>query len=160
MVITVGAQSKCWARSYAKAESFVYISIAVGGARDPKSHSKHLFNLHLPHFYETAPQDNCRSVFKPYGRSRRHIKKEYFDHLEDSGNGYFYWQKDAYFGDLKPAANPFTGKVYILADGRNYSASPDFTSLASRLGNVSIVGEETGGEYREYISGAVRVSVT
>jgi hypothetical protein len=93
--------------------------------------------------------------FKPYGKSRKHIKEEYFDHFEDSGNGYFYWQKEAYFGSLEPATNPFTGKVYILTDGRNYSASTDFTSLASRLENVSIVGEETGGEYREYISGAM-----
>jgi hypothetical protein len=45
--------------------------------------------------------------------------------------------------------------VYILTDGRNYSASTDFTSLASRLDNVFIVGEETGGEYRSYISGAM-----
>ena len=50
---------------------------------------------------------------------------------------------------------PFTGTVYILTDGRNYSASTDFTSIASQLDNVFIVGEETGGEYRSYISGAM-----
>ena len=94
-------------------------------------------------------------TFKPYGKSLRHIKDAYFDKLNDSGNGYYLWQRESYLGLVKPANLQFTGTVYILADGRNYSASTDFTSLASRLENVFIVGEETGGEYRSYISGAI-----
>jgi hypothetical protein len=94
-------------------------------------------------------------TFKPYSKSLRHIREAYFDKLTDSGNGHFLWQEESYLGLIKPANLRFTGTVYILADGRNYSASTDFTSLASRLENVFIVGEETGGEYRSYISGAI-----
>lgn len=65
------------------------------------------------------------------------------------------WQEESYLGFIKPADIQFTGTVSILADGRNYSASTDFTSLASTLDNVFIVGEETGGEYRSYTSGAM-----
>lgn len=36
-----------------------------------------------------------------------------------------------------------------------YSASSDFVSIASRLDNVQVIGEETGGAYRSYISGAM-----
>ena len=57
--------------------------------------------------------------------------------------------------ETQPANIPFMGTIYILVDGRNYSASTDFTSLASQLDNVFIIGEETGGEYRSYISGAI-----
>ena len=45
--------------------------------------------------------------------------------------------------------------VYILIDGRNYSASTDFTSLAAQQDNIFTIGEETGGEYRSYASGAM-----
>ena len=93
--------------------------------------------------------------FRPYSNSIKHIKEEYFDKLVDSGKGYFLWQDESYTGILKPADFSFPGKVYILVDGRNYSASTDFTSLASKLDNVYIVGEETGGEHRSYISGAM-----
>ncbi len=94
-------------------------------------------------------------TYKPYGKSLRHIKETYFDKLIDSGNGYYLWQEESYMGLIKPATIQFTGTVYILADGRNYSASTDFTSLASHLTNVFVVGEETGGEYRSYTSGAI-----
>jgi hypothetical protein len=94
-------------------------------------------------------------TYKPYGRSLRHIREAYFDKLVDTGNGYFLWKAESYLGPIKPADQPFKGTVYILTDGRNYSASTDFTSIASRLNNVFVVGEETGGEYRSYSSGAI-----
>ncbi len=94
-------------------------------------------------------------TYKPYTKSLKQIKKKYMDRLVDSGNGYFLWQDESYLGLIQPAGIPFTGPVYILTDGRNYSASTDFTSIASQLANVVIVGEETGGEYRSYISGAM-----
>ena len=93
--------------------------------------------------------------FKPYAKSLNQLREKYLDKLVDTGNGYFLWQEESYLGFIKPAAIPFTGTVYILTDGRNYSASTDFTSIASQLDNVFIVGEETGGEYRSYISGAM-----
>ena len=93
--------------------------------------------------------------YKPYGRSLKQFKEIFLDKLVDSGNGYFLHENESYLGFIKPAAIQFTGPVYILTDGRNYSASTDFTSIASQLENVFVVGEETGGEYRSYISGAM-----
>jgi hypothetical protein len=93
-------------------------------------------------------------TFKPYVKSKKEIQK-HFDKLVDSGKGYYLWQQESYMLTIAPADIQFTGSVYILADGRNYSASTDFTSLASQLDNVFIIGEETGGEYRAYISGAM-----
>ncbi len=94
-------------------------------------------------------------TFRPYAHSLAKIKREYFDKLADSGKGYFLWNEDAFMGIKKPASLHYSGKVYILADGRNHSANTDFTSVASALENVMIVGEETGGEYRSYVSGAM-----
>ncbi len=94
-------------------------------------------------------------TYKPYAKSLKQIKDKYLDRLVDSGDGYFLWQEESYLGLIEPAKLQFTGQVYILTDGRNYSASTDFTSIASHLPNVFIVGEETGGEYRSYISGAM-----
>jgi hypothetical protein len=93
--------------------------------------------------------------FKPYAKSLNQLSEKYLDKLVDTGNGYFLWQEESYLGLIKPAAIQFTGTVYILTDGRNYSASTDFTSIASQLDNVFVVGEETGGNYRSYISGAM-----
>jgi hypothetical protein len=94
-------------------------------------------------------------TFRPYAKSAKEIKEQYLDKLEDSGNGYFLWQEESYLGILQPAAIRFAGTLYILVDGRTYSASTDVVSLASKLDNVFIVGEETGGEHRSYISGAM-----
>jgi C-terminal processing protease CtpA/Prc len=94
-------------------------------------------------------------TYKPYANSLKQIKEKYMDRLVDSGNGYLLWQDESYLGLIKPSNIQFKGSVYILTDGRNYSASTDFTSIASQLENVFIVGEETGGEYRSYISGAM-----
>jgi hypothetical protein len=94
-------------------------------------------------------------TFHPYAKSLKGIKEKYFDKLVDSGSGYFLWLDEPYLGILHPAAIPFTGAVYILVDGRTYSASTDLVSLASQLDNVFIVGEETGGGHRSYISGAM-----
>jgi|GEM_PF-3207026 len=94
-------------------------------------------------------------TYKPYARSLKEIKEKYFSKLIDSGQGHYLWQGESYMKETRPARTSFTGKVYILVDGRNYSASTDFTSLASQLDNVTVIGEETGGEYRSYISGAI-----
>ena len=94
-------------------------------------------------------------TYKPYAKSLKQIKENFFDKLVDSGNGYYLWQPESYMGLIKPADLQFKGTIYILVDGRNYSASTDFTSIASELNNVFIVGEETGGEYRSYISGTM-----
>jgi hypothetical protein len=94
-------------------------------------------------------------TYKPYARSLTEIKTEFFDKLIPSGNGSYLWQGEALKKLNQPANDNFTGTVFILADGRNYSASTSFTSLASQLDNVFVIGEETGGEYRSYVSGAM-----
>jgi hypothetical protein len=94
-------------------------------------------------------------TYKPYATSLKQIKEQFFDKLIDSGQGYYLWEGEPSMGLLKPASIQFNGTVYILVDGRTYSASTNFTSLASQLKNVFIVGEETGGEYRSYVSGAM-----
>jgi hypothetical protein len=93
--------------------------------------------------------------FKPYGKSLKHIKQAYFDRLVLAKDGSYRWQEESYMILIEPVKLTFSGKVYILTDGRNYSASTDFTSIAAQLPNVFVVGEETGGEYRSYISGAM-----
>jgi hypothetical protein len=94
-------------------------------------------------------------TFKPYAKSLNQIRKEYFDKLVDSGDGYFLWKNESHLGPIAPANVRFKGVVYILTDGLTYSASSDFVSIASRLDNVYVIGEETGGAYRSYISGAM-----
>ena len=94
-------------------------------------------------------------TFKPYAKSLDQIRKEYFDKLVDSGDGYFLWKNESYLGPIAPANIRFKGVVYILTDGLTYSASSDFVSIASRLDNVHVIGEETGGAYRSYIIGAM-----
>jgi hypothetical protein len=94
-------------------------------------------------------------TYKPYARSLNEIRKKYLDLLVDTHRGYFLWKNEPYLKTITPAKNQFGGTVYILTDARNYSASTDLTSSASRLDNVFVVGEETGGEYRSYVSGAM-----
>lgn len=93
-------------------------------------------------------------TFRPYATSRREIE-QHFSSLKDSGKGYYLWEGESYLGVQQPSRMSFTGTVYILADGRNYSASTDLTSLAAQRDNIFVVGEETGGEYRSYSSGAM-----
>jgi hypothetical protein len=94
-------------------------------------------------------------TYKPYANSLREIKEQFFDKLIHSDDGCYLWQEESMKKLSQPASLHFTGAVYILTDGRNYSASTSFTSLASQLDNVFVVGEETGGEYRSYVSGAM-----
>ncbi|MEX2231066.1 MAG: carboxypeptidase-like regulatory domain-containing protein [Cyclobacteriaceae bacterium] len=67
--------------------------------------------------------------YKPYAKSLKQIKETYFDKLVDSGHGYYLWQQESYLELIKPAGIQFSGTVYILVDGRNYSASTARTSL-------------------------------
>lgn len=135
-----------------------------GGLRE-ESHVTQLFsylvNKPFRVYERTEVKSNDYSVFdkdftfRPYANTLAKIKREYFEKLTTSGKGYFLWEKDPCMGIIQPASIHFSGKIYILADGRNHSASTDFTSVASTLDNVWVVGEETGGEYRSYVSGAI-----
>ena len=92
---------------------------------------------------------------RPYTDKVEEMRDHFEKNLKDSGRGYFLYTNESFFGIQQPASIFYSGKIYILTDGKNHSASTDFTSIASTLPNVSIVGEETGGNYRSYISGAM-----
>jgi hypothetical protein len=91
--------------------------------------------------------------FKPAYKSAQQVKS-YLEGLVDSGNGYYVWQQKAFDEFIKPAKINFSGNVYLLVDGRTSATSSDFASLAARLENVTVIGEETGGGYRSYVGGA------
>jgi C-terminal processing protease CtpA/Prc len=53
----------------------------------------------------------------------------------------------------QPAAEPFLGKVFVLADGGTFSTAADVTAILRQLKRATFVGEETGGGYEGNTSG-------
>jgi len=53
----------------------------------------------------------------------------------------------------QPKANSFTGQLYILADGRSFSASSEFSSIVKTNSRGLFIGEENGGGYYGNTSG-------
>lgn len=148
----------------AKLENLVIDLRGDGGMRDDEQ-TVQLFSYLTNRPFLFAEQVEVKSndyslfdkdfTYRPYANTLQEIREQYFDKLIDSGNGYFLWKNEPALGIQQPADLYFKGKIYILVDGRNHSASTDFTSKASTLDNVFIVGEETGGNYRSYVSGAM-----
>ena len=56
-------------------------------------------------------------------------------------------------GEQKPAERPFTGELFVLADGRTFSTSADVTATLHNMKRATFVGEETGGGYEGNTSG-------
>ncbi len=54
----------------------------------------------------------------------------------------------------QPHENNFRGLVYILINGKCFSATTDFAGIARQFKNVKFIGEETGGGYYGNTSGA------
>ena len=48
-------------------------------------------------------------------------------------------------GTYKPSKHGFKGHVYVLIDGGSSSAVGDFTDVLKKYGNVTLIGNETGG---------------
>ena len=64
-------------------------------------------------------------------------------HKLNDGNYHFTYFEKKYF---KPKEKTrFKGKVYILTSGNTFSAATIFCKTIGHQGNVTIVGEETGG---------------
>ena len=109
-------------------------------------------------FEELRVQFNDYSVFdedftyRPYTNTLKEIKEGYFDKLT-AKDDYFIWEGEPCLGLQEPSKYAFLGNVYVLVDGLNFSASTDFTTKASLLKNVNIIGEETGGAFRTFVSG-------
>ncbi|OQP59431.1 hypothetical protein A3860_37890 [Niastella vici] len=53
----------------------------------------------------------------------------------------------------QPKQNSFAGKVYILANGRSFSASAEFSAIARSNKRALFMGEEVGGGYYGNTSG-------
>jgi len=53
----------------------------------------------------------------------------------------------------QPKQNSYAGKVYILADGRSFSASAEFSAIAKSNKRALFMGEEVGGGYYGNTSG-------
>lgn len=135
-----------------------------GGIRDEEQTVQLLSYLITKPFsfcdYVEIKNNDC-SVFdedfttRPYTDKVEEMCEHFKKNLKDTSNGYYIYRDESFFGTQQPASIFYSGKVYILTDGKNHSASTDFTSIASTLPNVTIVGEETGGNYRSYVSGAM-----
>lgn len=53
----------------------------------------------------------------------------------------------------QPQANNYKGKVYVLTDGRSFSASAEFSSIVKTNNRGKFIGEECGGGYYGNTSG-------
>ncbi|MES2006442.1 MAG: S41 family peptidase [Bacteroidota bacterium] len=53
----------------------------------------------------------------------------------------------------QPRPNNFTGKVFVLANGRSFSASAEFSAIARSEKRAVFIGEEVGGGYFGNTSG-------
>jgi len=53
----------------------------------------------------------------------------------------------------QPKQNSYAGKVYILADGRSFSAAAEFSAIARSNKRALFIGEEVGGGYYGNTSG-------
>ncbi|MEQ9298111.1 MAG: S41 family peptidase [Cyclobacteriaceae bacterium] len=68
-------------------------------------------------------------------------------------NGY---RVNSWHGTLsiqEPRDNAYQGPVYVLVDGRTFSAASDFVAVAKSNKRVTVIGEETGGAYAGNNSG-------
>jgi C-terminal processing protease CtpA/Prc len=56
-------------------------------------------------------------------------------------------------GEQQPAAQPFTGKTFILTNGSTFSTAADVCALMRHLTKAVFIGEETGGGFEGNTSG-------
>ncbi len=73
---------------------------------------------------------------------------------EDIGDGFFRLRRSS-SAALAPQGDRFAGKVYILVDAANSSATFRFASLAQQHGLATLVGQPTGGNQRGTNGGAM-----
>lgn len=56
-------------------------------------------------------------------------------------------------GEQQPAAEPFTGKTFVLINGSTFSTAADVCALMRHLTKAVFIGEETGGGFEGNTSG-------
>ncbi len=54
----------------------------------------------------------------------------------------------------KPAKTAFKGNIYVLINGKTYSAGNTLTRVLKELGNAVIIGEESGTRYEGFVAGS------
>lgn len=66
--------------------------------------------------------------------------------VTDLGNGFFTWKDaDARDTEIAASASAFRGKVYLLVDAANSSATFNLAALLKQSGLATLVGQQTGG---------------
>jgi hypothetical protein len=77
---------------------------------------------------------------------------KYYDSLETTTEK-FAEDRHANLKLQQPKLNSFKGRLYILADGRSFSASSEFSSIVKTNNRGLFIGEENGGGYYGNTSG-------
>lgn len=91
------------------------------------------------------------SIYYPFYAVHRFVNtKKYAD-----GNYYYAGLNGNKWKE--PHENAFTGKVYLLVNGGSFSAACLMASRLSVLPNVTIVGEETGGDFNGTVAGIMPI---
>lgn len=57
------------------------------------------------------------------------------------------WYANEFKLDINLSDLQFKGQVYVLTSGNTFSAAADLARVLSQLGNVKLIGEETGGAH-------------
>lgn len=95
--------------------------------------------------------DSVYSVSKNFGPYSRYISQSFINNKgliflsrkRSDGKYHFgFWERHLFRPRRK---NHFDGNVYVLTNGLTFSAASLFCSLVREQGNVTLVGEETGG---------------
>ena len=73
---------------------------------------------------------------------------------EDQGDGFFRLRRES-SAAINPQCDRFAGKVFVLVDAANSSATFRFASLAQQHGLATLVGQPTGGNQRGINGGAM-----
>jgi hypothetical protein len=83
--------------------------------------------------------------------------KDWGDAAQPLGNGFFKLVRPGDTGEsvVRPAARPFSGRVYVLVGADNSSATFTFAAAAQKHGLATLVGQPTGGNRRGTNGGAI-----
>lgn len=87
-------------------------------------------------------------IYTSLGRS--YLSNTYGMRLDTvvNGDSIYIWDTYQWTFEQQPAKNPFTGRLYVLADGYTFSTTGILCSMIRGYrDNTAFVGEETGGAY-------------
>lgn len=101
--------------------------------------------------YRKIPAD-----LNPYLSSWDDSFRDFGDKVKDLGDGFYTWtDAKAVPTDLPASERAFRGKVYLLVDAANSSATFQLASLLKQSGLATLVGEPTGGNRRGTTGGRI-----